>query len=51
MKVRINENGMIEKGTWSYTAQVYIAHLQINSIMIDKAEAEIEYVIVVGGGF
>lgn len=51
VKVRINENGIIEKGTWSYTAQVYIAHLQINSIMIDKAEAEIEYVIVVGGGF
>lgn len=51
VKVRINENGIIEKGTWSYTAEVYIAHLQINSIMIDKAEAEIDYVIVVGGGF
>lgn len=51
VKVRINENGIIEKGTWSYTAEVYIAHLQINSIMIDKAEAEIDYVIVVVGGF
>lgn len=51
VKVRINEDGIIEKGTWSYTAEVYIAHLQINSIMIDKAEAEIDYVIVVGGGF
>ncbi len=51
VKVRINENGIIEKGTWSYTAEVNIAHLQINSIMIDKAYAEIEYIIVVGGGF
>lgn len=51
VKVRINEDGIIEKGTWSYTSEIYIAHLQINSIMIDKAEAEIEYVIVVGGGF
>lgn len=51
VKVRINEDGIIEKGTWSYTSEIYIAHLQINSIMIDKADAEIEYVIVVGGGF
>ena len=51
VKVRINENGMIEKGTWSYTSEIYIRHLQINSIMVDKADAEIEYVIVVGGGF
>lgn len=51
VKVRINEDGVIEKGTWSYTSEIYIAHLQINSIMIDKADAEIQYVIVVGGGF
>ncbi len=51
VKVRINENGIIEKGTWSYTSEIDIKHLQINSIMVDKAEAEIEYVIVVGGGF
>lgn len=51
VKVRINENGIIEKGTWSYTSEVYIRHLQINSITVDKAEAEIDYVITVGGGF
>lgn len=51
VKVRINEDGIIEKGTWSYTSEIYIAHLQINSIMINKADAEIKYVIVVGGGF
>lgn len=51
VKVRINEQGIIENGTWSYTSEVYIRHLQINSIMIEKADAEIDYVIVVGGGF
>lgn len=51
VKVRINENGMIEKGTWEYTAQIDIKHLQIESVMVDKAEAEIIYTIVVGGGF
>ena len=51
VKVRINENGIIEKGTWSYMTEIDIKHLQIESVMVDKAYAEIEYVIVVGGGF
>ncbi len=51
VKVRINENGLIEKGTWSYMAEIDIKHLAIGSVMVDKAYAEIEYVIVVGGGF
>lgn len=51
VKVRIDENGMIEKGTWSYMSKIDIKHLAIGSIMVDKAYAEIEYVIVVGGGF
>lgn len=51
VKVRINENGIIEKGTWQYTAEIDIKHLQIESVMVDKAEAEIIYTIVVGGGF
>ena len=51
VKVRINENGIIEKGTWSYMSEIDIKHLAIGSVMVDKAYAEIEYVIVVGGGF
>ena len=51
VKVRINENGMIEKGTWSYLSKIDIKHLAIGSVMIDSAYAEIEYIIVVGGGF
>ena len=51
VKVRINENGIIEKGTWSYMSEIDIKHLAIGSVMVDKAYAEIEYIIVVGGGF
>lgn len=51
VKVRINEKGMIEKGTWSYVSKIDIKHLTIGSTTVDKAYAEIEYVIVVGGGF
>ena len=51
VKVKINENGIIEKGTWKYTCDPEIANLKISGIMIDKADAEIDYIITVGGGF
>ena len=51
VKVRINNDGIIEKGTWSYDAQIYMRDLQIDSLMIKKADAEIIYTITAGGGF
>lgn len=51
VKVRINKDGIIEKGTWSYNAQIYIRDLAIDGIMIKKADAEIIYTITTGGGF
>ncbi len=51
VKVRINQNGIIEKGTWKYTCDPEIRHLDISGIMIDKADAKIDYIITVGGGF
>ncbi len=51
VKVRINEKGFIEKGTWSYTAQVDIKNLNIDNLNIAKAEADIDYNITIGGGF
>lgn len=51
VKVKINEKGIIEKGTWKYTCDPEISHLDISGIMIDKADAEIDYIITVGGGF
>ncbi len=51
LKVKINENGMIEKGTWKYTCDPEIKNLDISGIMINKADAKIDYIITVGGGF
>lgn len=51
VKVKINDKGIIEKGTWSYDADVKIRHLEISGIMVNKADAIMKYVIVVGGGF
>lgn len=51
VKVKINKDGVIEKGTWSYVANVDIKHLDISGIMVDTADAAILYEIKVGGGF
>ncbi|MBQ2847419.1 MAG: hypothetical protein IJO03_12035 [Clostridia bacterium] len=51
VKVKINQNGIIEKGTWKYTCDPEIRNLDISGIMINKADAKINYIITVGGGF
>lgn len=51
VKVRINQNGIIEKGTWEYVASVDIKNLDISGLMVKKAAADIGYNIVLGGGF
>ena len=51
VKVKINSKGIIEKGTWSYDADIAIRHLEISGIMVNKADAIMKYVIVTGGGF
>ena len=51
VKVKINQTGIIEKGTWKYTSDPEIRNLDISGIMINKADAKINYIITVGGGF
>ncbi len=51
VKVKINKDGIIEKGTWKYTCDPEIRHLDISGIMINKADTKIDYIITVGGGF
>lgn len=51
VKVKINKDGIIEKGTWKYTCYPDIKNLDISGIMIKKADAKIDYIITVGGGF
>ncbi len=55
VKVMINSDGIIEKGTWSYTANVDIENLRIGnklgSVLVKTADAAIFYEIKLGGGF
>ncbi len=58
VKVKINQNGVIEKGTWKYVASVDIKNLGLNfkdattkDLVVKKAAADIGYDIVLGGGF
>lgn len=51
LKVKINEKGIIEKGTWSYVVGVTVRNLQIESVIVENAKTDINYVITTGGGF
>ncbi len=51
VKVRINEKGIIESGTWSYVVDVKVQNLQIEKVVVEDASTEINYVITTGGGF
>lgn len=51
VKVRINQDGIIEKGTWSYVVDVEVKDLYIESVCVEHATTKIDYVITVGGGF
>ena len=51
VKVKINKDGIIEKGTWKYTCDPDISNVKISGINVRTADAEIDYIITVGGGF
>ncbi len=57
LKVRINENGIIEKGTWSYEIYITIANLYVGgrrlplSATVESGYGTVDYTITVGGGF
>lgn len=51
VKVKINSNGVIEKGTWSYVTEPVINGLYIENLEVNNAGAVIDYKVTVGGGF
>lgn len=51
IKVRINEDGVIEKGSWSYVVHVTVKKLQIAKIIVEDASGDIDYIVTTGGGF
>lgn len=57
IKVKINENGVIEKGTWSYTIDITVANLYVAAVSfpisatVESAYGSVDYIVTVGGGF
>ncbi len=57
LKVKINKDGIIEKGTWSYTIKVNVENLRVAAVrlpieaLVEKAHGEVDYIITVGDGF
>ena len=57
LKVKINKDGIIEKGTWSYTIKINVSHLHVAAVRlpieatVDSAYGTVDYIITVGGGF
>lgn len=57
LKVKINKDGVIEKGTWSYVIYITAANLYVGarrlplSATIKSAHGTVDYIITVGGGF
>lgn len=57
VKVKINDKGIIEKGTWSYTIDVQVANLYVAAVRlpfsatVESAYGTVDYTVEVGGGF
>lgn len=57
LKVKINKDGIIEKGTWTYRVDVTVANLYVGAVKlplsatVESAYGSVDYLITVGGGF
>lgn len=57
LRVKINKDGIIEKGTWTYQVYITVANLYVGgrklplSATVQSGYGTVDYVITVGGGF
>lgn len=57
LKVKINKDGIVEKGTWSYNIDITVSNLHVAAVKfpieatVESGYGTVEYVITVGGGF
>lgn len=57
LKVKINKDGIIEKGTWTYTVDITVANLHVAAVnypieaTVESAYGSVGYIITVGDGF
>lgn len=49
--VKINKDGIIEKGSWSYLLHAKVKGIEVSSIVVDDAYGSVDYLVTVGGGF
>ena len=51
LKVKINSDGVIEKGTWTYICTPVVNNLYVEGFTINNAGAVIDYAVTLNGGF
>lgn len=57
LKVKINKDGIIEKGTWTYQVYITVGNLYVGgrrlplSATVKSGYGTVDYIITVGGGF
>ncbi len=51
VNVTINENGIIENGTWRYTITLTLSNFKVTGATVDNASVTMDNVITLNGGF
>ena len=51
VNVKINENGIIENGTWRYTVTLTLSDFKVTGATVDNASVTMDNVITLNGGF
>lgn len=51
VKAKINDKGIVEKGTWKYVCTPVINNLYIEGMKVNNAGAVIDYEVTLNGGF
>ena len=51
VSVKINENGIIENGTWRYTVTLTFSNFKVTGATVDNASVTMDNVITLNGGF
>lgn len=49
--VKINEDGIIENGSWTYLLYAEVNGIEIESITVEDAYGSVDYLVTVNGGF
>lgn len=51
VNVTINENGLIENGTWKYTVTITLSDFKVSGTTVNNASVTMENVLTLNGGF